>query len=108
MFKMSVFKPIKWDECRSWDDVIPIEEKSKISELEKKLKNNPHCPCLKKEGRYFYYCGVKVPVIGDKRISPFNLIYLNRCILPPKMGFCCIPNFEGCPTYVGYLKRTKK
>lgn len=103
---MSVFKPISWGECRTWDDVITPEEKVKISGLEKKLKGNK-CLCLRKEGKYFYYCGAKVPNPENKRIEHYNPIYLNHCNVL-KLGFCCMTNFENCPTYVDYTKRTKK
>lgn len=60
-----------WDEIKKFDDLIPQKSKEIISELEIKTK----CPCLRKEGKFFYYCGFNLPIIRCKKPTPFNPVY---------------------------------
>ncbi|OYT37838.1 hypothetical protein B6U82_01025 [Candidatus Pacearchaeota archaeon ex4484_31] len=91
-----------WDDIKKFDDIILPEEKKIISELEKRLKKK--CPYLRKEGKYFYYCGLNLPEQIDKKPSPSNPIYQRHVDLAT-LQLHCMDNFETCCLYSGKLKR---
>ena len=90
-----------WEDIKTYDDIISDGERKIISELEKKLKSK--CPYLRKEGKYFYYCGLDLPEIEDKKPDPFNPIYMRHvdCI---SLQLYCMSNFELCYVYLGKLR----
>ena len=91
-----------WDDIRSFDDIISSEERKIISELERILRAK--CPYLQREGESFYYCGLNLSEVKDKKPAPFNPIYQRRVGLA-EMQLHCMDSFETCCFYSGKLKR---
>ena len=89
-----------WDEIKTFDDIISPKEKEILSELEIKTK----CHCLKKEGKFFYYCDLNLPEIKDRTPSPSNPIY-HRHISLAELQLHCFNDFKTCCFYSGKLKR---
>jgi hypothetical protein len=92
-----------WEDIKDFDDIIMQEEKEIISRLEK--ESNFVCPHLKKEGNYFYYCGLNMPDEVDKKPSPTNQIYSRHVDLAGLQLFCRCENFNKCSYFSGELKR---
>lgn len=84
-----------------------------ISDLEK--ENKTKCPYLQKEGEFFYYCGLTIPVdIKDRKPAPHNPIYQKHLGLA-EMQLYCMGNFERCCFYptisvigTGYRKMSER
>jgi len=91
-----------WDDIRSFDDIISSEERKIISELERRLRAK--CPYLQREGEFFYYCGLNLLEVKDKKPSPLSPIY-QRHIGLAEMQLYCMDRFEKCCFYSGKLKR---
>lgn len=45
-----------WGDVQSWQDVVPMEEKSLVSHLEEANRGKPRCPFLASLDDYFFYC----------------------------------------------------
>ncbi len=95
-----------WEEVETFDDIVLPGERDIINELESTLKGR--CPSLKKEDNYFYYCGLKLPEIEDKKEdkkpSPISPIY-QRKVDVGELSLYCMKNFEDCCFYCGKLER---
>jgi len=48
--------PQCWEDVENWDDIVPMELKALVSELEEDCLGKETCPHLKKLDGYFYYC----------------------------------------------------
>jgi len=90
-----------WDEIKNFDDIILTKERKLISELETELK--ARCSYLRKEGKFFYYCGLNLPEIKDKKLTPLNPIY-KRHVSLYEIQLHCMGNFKTCCYYSGKLK----
>ena len=90
----------RWEDVRTFDDIILSNERKMITELESESKRK--CPALKKEGNYFYYCGLNLQEIKDKKPSPSNPIYL-RCVSVGELSLHCMKDFEACCFYSGKI-----
>ncbi len=91
-----------WQDIERFDDIIQLEERKIISELEKESKAK--CLYLRKEGEFFYYCGLNLPQLKDKKPSPSNPIYQKHVSII-EMQLHCMDNFKTCCFYSGKLKR---
>ncbi len=89
-----------WKDIDTFDDIISPKEKEILSELEIKTE----CPCLRIEGKFFYYCGFNLPIIRHKEPSPFNPIYQTHVSLA-ELQLHCIDDFKRCCFYSGKLKK---
>jgi hypothetical protein len=89
-----------WDDIKVLDDVILEGERDVIKYAENKSKIR--CPCLQKEGNFFYYCSPKK--IDDKEISPANKIY-NKKVSPIELQLHCMATYQECCFYNGKLRR---
>ena len=63
-------------DIKTFDDMVSPEDRKTIFDLEKKVggKQLEGCPCLAKEGKFFYYCkkGLSESDIQDKKPSQSN------------------------------------
>lgn len=91
-----------WEDVKTFDDIIMENERKIISELE--IKSKRRCPYLRKEGKYFYYCGFDLQEIRDKKPEPFNQIY-QRHLHVIEMQLHCMGSFYTCFVYSGELRR---
>ena len=90
-----------WDEIKSFDEIILEGERKTISKIEKELK--VRCPYLRKEGEFFYYCGLNLPEVKDKKPEPFNPI-VERHVDYLELQLHCMDNFETCCYFSGKIK----
>ena len=84
---------LSWDKIKSFDDIISDDMKKLISKLEEEKETR--CPYLRKEGSWFYYCGVRLPEVNDKRLEPSNPIYQRHVDLVD-MSLYCLNRFGVC------------
>ena len=94
-----------WEEINTFDDIILESEREIISDLEKEIKDKDieTCPHLKKEGKFFYYCGFDLSEVKDKKPSCNNPIYKRKIDLIC-LQLHCLDNYKGCCIYSGKLK----
>lgn len=92
-------KPVKYrmwidGEINTFDDCQIFLQKDEVTNLEAEFPvKESYCPLLRKEGRYFYFCGVGV---GDysKIPRPDNPAFRNR-VTGEKLRKC-IKNSKDC------------
>jgi hypothetical protein len=95
-------KPVKYrmwleNQIDAFDDCA-LFQKDEVRKLEAEFPNKEsYCPKLKKEGNYFYFCGIGVPENYPKLPRPDNPAFRNRVT-----GHAlekCICNHESCRIY---------
>lgn len=91
-----------WEEIRSFDEIIEPEKRKMITDLE--AESDQRCPFLKKDGKFFYYCGRDMTSKPSKKLGPFNPIY-TRHVDVVTLGMHCMINFDACCVYKGTIKK---
>ena len=91
-----------WEDLKSFDEIITPEMRKIIKKVESECKEK--CPYLRKDGKFFYYCGIKLPEVKDKSIEPFNPIYQRYTDLA-LLQLHCMDNFKACCYFSGKLER---
>ncbi len=94
-----------WSDINYFDDIVQQKERDIISKLEAESGNR--CPYLRKEGAWFYYCGIgaspdEAESWRKEEISPDNPIY-QRHVSVVEMELYCMDRFENCGYYSGSL-----
>lgn len=90
-----------WEDLKSADELFSDAERGLIRELEMKRKTQEPagCPHLRKEGGYFYYCGIQA---GDVKLelTPTNPVMRSRQS-PSELQIWCMNkgNYENCIFY---------
>ena len=97
---------LTWDNIKSFDDIITDRERAIIQGLEKEMKEYEikQCPCLKKDGRFFYYCAHHLNGKANKKLSPENPIYTRHTGIA-EMQLHCMSSYKTCCIYNGAIKR---
>ena len=79
------------------DDLIPENEREIISALERGSVNK--CPYLKKEGKFFYYCGANIEEVLKKCQDVQGQIRLRKYRNIDNLIEYCADYFESCSLY---------
>jgi hypothetical protein len=82
-----------WDDVKTFDDIPSPKEKNIITNLEK--ENRPKCPYLKKEGNFWYYCGLGFDKEVDKNPSYSNPVY-QRHTGVAELQIWCLGDYGNC------------
>ena len=95
-----------WSEIRIYDEIIDMTPglKNLIYEIETDAERK--CPYLRKEGKYFYYCGVDVPEDVKKELSPVSPIFLKHTD-HYSLQLYCMADYEKCIYYLSSEDKTK-
>ena len=91
-----------WDDIETFDDIVSPAEKEIISRLEAGLSSK--CPHLQKEGDFFYYCGLKISEVKDRKPEYSSPIY-QRHVGVAELQLHCMSDFEACCFQSGQLRR---
>ncbi len=96
-----------WEETKSFDEILTKGEIDIINAVERESADR--CPNLKKDGNYFYYCGLNLideqkENIESAEIGPFHPVYL-RHNDTAFLQLYCMSDFEKCCYFSGKLKR---
>lgn len=94
--------PITWKDIKTFDDIILPQDKSLLNTLETEL--TPRCPHLKKEGKYFYYCGLDIPEKTAETPGPYHPKYENH-VSTAELQIHCMEEYDSCCFYNKTLKR---
>lgn len=100
-------RPKTWNNIKKFDDIVTKQERKIISDLGKHIKKEDIrvCPHLRKEGKFFYYCGLNIEDV-DKKPSPTNPTYQAHVPLI-EMQLFCMDNFRGCIYFREYFRGIK-
>lgn len=92
---------ITWEEIKFFDEIISPGEKEIILDTEKRA--DAKCPYLQKDGRVFFYCGLNLPEVKNRKPSPTNPIYTKHIDIVT-LQMHCLDSFETCCYYSGKIK----
>jgi len=90
-----------WENIKSFDEILTKEEKGIISDLEKEAKAK--CPFLRKEGKFFYYCGVCLEENIEKEVSFTSPIFQNH-VNVVELQLYCMAHYKVCSFYKKFYK----
>jgi len=95
-----------WDDIKTFDDCILPRDAKVIKSLKERIKQGNVCPCLKLEGKLFYFCGKNMTEesLYSKLLTPISKKY-DAHIGTSEMQLFCIDNYKNCNFYNGVLKR---
>ena len=93
-----------WSEIRSYDEIIEATPGLIVLIYEIEANSDRKCPYLRKEGKYFYYCGVDVPEDVKKKPSPFSPIFLKHTD-HFSLQLYCMADYEKCTYHPSFSKK---
>ena len=90
---------IMWHELKCYDDIFSENEKRIIEEIE--AKSPVRCPVLRRNGRFFHYCGIGLPERMEPKLDLFDPMYQKHKGILEIQIFCMDHerNFENCIFY---------
>ena len=91
-----------WEELKSFDEIITPEMREIIRKVESECA--ARCPNLRKDGEFFYYCGLDMPEVKENRMEPFNPVYQRHTDLA-LLQLHCMGNYKTCCYFSGKIKR---
>jgi hypothetical protein len=94
-----------WDEIKSYDEIIEATPRLILLIYQIETSSERKCSCLRKEGNYFYYCGVDVPENVEKKPSPFSPIFLKHTD-HFSLQLYCMDDYEKCIYYPSFSKKS--
>ena len=100
-------KPVRfrtWEDIDSLDDCILPSERKLILEIEKERAGNEKCPCLRKDGIFFYYCSPGLPGETSDKPRPDNPMYQSHVSMA-ELQLYCMGDYGKCTIYLGNAKQ---
>lgn len=89
-----------WSDLESVDEIFSDAGRELIGSLERETPERKRCPYLKKEGKFFYYCGLQAGGDAELELNPTNPIIRSRQS-PSELQIWCMDeeNYQNCIFY---------
>ncbi|MBI4116789.1 hypothetical protein HY449_03540 [Candidatus Pacearchaeota archaeon] len=90
-----------WGDLESVDEIFSDAERELIGNLEKEAPERKRCPSLKKEGKFFYYCGLQAGDEAELELNPTNPVIRSRQSQNELQIWCMDEkNYQRCIFYI--------